>query len=250
MGAVPNYVVKTLIFSLIFTFLFSFLTFAFIGNSFGSYSNMKGITPNDIGISGGWMNIDEQNLTYGGGWQPFDSKNMGGYEYEGFYESGTYGSHDIRLHDNIPGFLGLPHWADMYVDTYNYAYHYLNASDIIANFDYSKNYTKTYWRAYQDHDDKGWDVYAFYRDYNSSRNNITAALMDDGICNVIIAKQWSVKQAGFYDFAFWFGNMINPFSIGYGVSGIQIVALFMQLLTFINIVMLIILIKYLTSEWI
>ena len=209
-----------------------------------------GITPYDIGIGGGWMNTDEKNLTYGSGWIYFNSTAMGGYEYAGIYESDTYGSHEIRLCDHIPGFLGLPHWTNMYVDTYNYAHQHLNASDIIANFDTSKNYTKTYWRAYSDHDDKGWDIYVFFRDYDSNRNNITAALMDDGICNVVIAKQWSVKQAGFYDFVFWYGNMINPFSVGYGVTGIQIIALFMQLLTLINIVMLIILTKYLVSEWI
>jgi len=250
MSYVPSYVVKTLMFSLIFTFLFSFLTYVFVGNTFGSYSNMTGITPNDIGIGGGWISSDVLNLTYNSGWLYFNKTAMGGYEYEGSYGTGTYGSQNYsRLGALTASFLWFPLWANMYVDTYNYAYPYINASDIIANFDTSKNYTKTYWRAHQDHEDKGWDVYAFYRDYNSSRNNITAALMNDGICNVVIAKQWTMKQAGFFDFVFWFGNMINPFSVGYGVSGIQIIALFMQILTLINIVMLIILAKYLVSGW-
>ena len=251
MGYIPSYVVKTLMFSLIFTFLFSFLTFVFVGTTFGSYSNTTGITPYDIGIGGGWMNTDEQNLTYNSGWIYFNSTAMGGYEYRGFYGTGVWGSQNYTsFMAHTSGLFGMYFWTHMYVDVYNYQYSYINASDIIANFDTSKNYTKTYWRAFYDHDDKGWDIYVFFRDYDSNRNNITAALMDDGICNVVIAKQWSIKQAGFYDFVFWYGNMINPFSVGYGVTGIQIIALFMQLLTLINIVMLIILGKYLVSEWI
>jgi hypothetical protein len=238
-----------LVFSLTFTILLSFLTFVFIGNTYGTYSNVKGITINDIGIGGGWMNIDEKNITYNAGWIVFNSSAMGGYEYAGAYGTGIYGQNYTRMIAHTPGLLGLPHWNDMYVDLYDYQYRYLNATDIIANFDYSKNYTKTRWRAYQDHDDTGWDIYVFYRDYDLDRNNITQALLVDGVVNVVIAKQWSIKQQGFWDFAFWFGNMINPFNIGYNISSLTIIAIFFYLLMAINAICLIILAKYLVSGY-
>jgi len=249
-SVIPSYVVKILIFSLTLTILFSFLCFCFIGNSYGTYNNATGITVNDVGIGSGWLNCDEKNLTYNSGWVYFNSSAMGGYEYAGAYGTGVYGSQNYtRMIAHTPGWLGLPHWTDMYVDLYNYQYSYLNATTIIANFDYSKNYTKTRWRAYQDHDDTGWDIYVFFRDYNSNRNNITAALLVDGVVNVVIAKQWSIKQQGFYDFVFWFGNMINPFNIGYNITSLSIIAIFFYLLMAINAICLIILAKYLVSGW-
>jgi len=150
---------------------------------------------------------------------------------------------------HTPGFLGLPHWTDMYVDIGNYQYPYLNASAIIANWDSSKNYTKTRWRAFQDHDDTGWDIYVFFRDYNHDRNNITAALLVDGVVEVVIAKQYSIKQQGFWDFVFWFGNMINPFNIPYNVGQMPVISLLFYLLTAVNVLCLVILAKYLVSGW-
>jgi len=250
MSYVPPWVVKALIFTLIFTTLFAFLTFIFVGNTYGTYASLHGITADDIGIGGGWFSSDSQNLTYNTGWKAFNKTAMGNYEYQGGYGNGTYGSQNYtRFQAKTGSWLWYPWWANMYPNTYSYAYPYLNATDIILHFDYTKNYTKTYWRAYQDHDDTGWDLYVFFRDYDTSRNNITQSLMQDGKVLAIIAKQWSMKQAGFFDFVFWFGAMINPFTVGYGISSIQIIALFMQLITLIDAVCLIILAKYLVSGW-
>ena len=250
MSYIPSYVVRILVFSLTFTFLLSFLTFVFIGNSYGAYSNVKGISVYDIGIGGGWLNSDAKNLTFNAGWVYFNKTSMGGYEYAGAYGTGVYGSQRyVRMIAHTPGFLGLHHWTDMYVDIGNYQYPYLNASAIIANWDSSKNYTKTRWRAFQDHDDAGWDIYAFFRDYNHNRNNITQALLVDGVVEVVIAKQYSIKQQGFWDFVFWFGNMINPFNIPYNVGQMPVISLLFYLLTAINVLCLVILAKYLVSGW-
>lgn len=83
--------------------------------------------------------------------------------------------------------LGLYYWDLMNQNLDNYTYNRLNVTTIVSHWDATNNWTSCYYRNDPSVNQTDYDVFVYYRDWNTTRNNVVLASID-GQFNVTLSR--------------------------------------------------------------